>query len=81
VALDTFVDNCALLAIESCLLNDIQLFFHPDAAWEMDAEEVATITAEPHAERSERIKTTSQKETLENVLRTCRKYARTVTSK
>jgi hypothetical protein len=81
VALDTFVDNCALLAVESCLLKDLPLLFQPDPAWIMEAGELAAISAEPYVERSERIKTTLQKETLESVLRTCRKYARPATSK
>ncbi|KAK4565352.1 hypothetical protein LTR86_003969 [Recurvomyces mirabilis] len=76
VALDTFVDNCALLVVEACLLNNLNNVFEPEQAWNMDAVRLAEVAAEPEEARAERTQARAQRVALESVISTCRKYER-----
>ncbi|KAK3675827.1 hypothetical protein LTR78_004468 [Recurvomyces mirabilis] len=76
VALDTFVDNCALLVVEACLLNNLNNVFEPEQAWNMDPVRLAEVAAEPEEARAERIQARAQRVALESVISTCKKYER-----
>lgn len=76
IALDTFIDNCAMLGVEACLLDDLTSLFAQDKCWDMAQEKVADLAAEPAESLEERKRTQAQLVVLEDVIRTCRRHVR-----
>ena len=70
------MDNCALLIVEACLLNNLTELFEPEQSWSMDATRLAEIAAEPEEARTERTQAQAQHVALESVISTCRRYER-----
>lgn len=75
VALDTLVDNVAMLGIEACLLHDLPSVIPGDAIYDMDDQQISLLAAEPAdaAERRDRL----QRETdvLKDTAKVFYKYA------
>lgn len=54
VALKTFVDDIAVLAVEQCLIKKLPSLFSPDVVLEMDDGEVCRLAAESEQTSAER---------------------------
>ena len=71
VALDTFVDNMATLAIENCVLADLHELFSPTMVSEMDDETLKRLASESVETLRNRASATKELETFEDALRVC----------
>ena len=76
VALRVFMDNVAALAIENCVLNNIEKLISPAAIAKMSDEELKLLASESPDVTRMRQQTLEKQTLLQEGLETCRKYAR-----
>ncbi|KAK5713567.1 hypothetical protein LTR15_011267 [Elasticomyces elasticus] len=76
IALDTFVDNCATLAIEAGLLEGVAGLFERDSSWQDEPSTVSDLDGESMEAIEERKRAEAEKRVLQEVIATCRKCAR-----
>jgi hypothetical protein len=81
LALDTFIDNVTILGVEAVLLDKIKgLLSYEDVA-QLRGDRLADIAAEPPGAQEERSLLNNQIEVLVEVIRTCKRYKQTGSSK
>ena len=71
IALDTFVDNMATLAIENCVLADLHELFSPNLVSEMDDEMLSRLASESVETVRNRAAVTKDLATFKNALLVC----------
>jgi hypothetical protein len=74
IALDAFLENFANLAVEDCLIDDLENLFNADVVASMDATQIQELTAEPAEVVQKRADTEERLERLQKILRVCRKH-------
>ncbi|KAK5172221.1 uncharacterized protein LTR77_003859 [Saxophila tyrrhenica] len=74
IALDTFLENFANLAIEGCLIEDLQELFTANVVAGMDASMVKQSTAEPDYVVRDREDNKQRLAILQGILKTCSKH-------
>ena len=81
IALDTFVDNVAVLAVEACLLTDLASVIPGDHLYSMEDEEIYQIASEPPEVLEQRQRLSKQLEALKEAMKTCKKHVQLRTGK
>lgn len=74
IALDTFVDNVAILGVEAKLLTDLPNILTAEDIAGLDADEVTAIASEPPEAQKERQRLHAQCEALQDTVATCRMH-------
>jgi hypothetical protein len=74
IALDTFIDNVAVLGVEMCLLTDLGDIFPVEEVASMDDERLVELASEPAGTRLERTQARAQAYALQNVIRICERF-------
>ncbi|KAF2835511.1 hypothetical protein M501DRAFT_437516 [Patellaria atrata CBS 101060] len=74
VALDVFIDNVAVLAVENCLMSDLPEIFSPTTISHMSSEDIAILAAEREDVQRERNYLTEKIKVLEISLKTCNRH-------
>ncbi|KAI9731215.1 MAG: hypothetical protein M1834_005408 [Cirrosporium novae-zelandiae] len=74
VALKVLVDDIAILAIENCLVQELENVLSPAAITEMDDDLITLIAAESEESQNERELTTQKLKVLESALQACYKH-------
>lgn len=76
IAVNTFIENMATLAIERWLLHDLSALMPSEKVLIMTDYEIAAVAAEPEESQSQRKRLVSQIAVLEKAVRICRRHAR-----
>ena len=76
IAMNTFVDNVAVLVIENCLLNDLVGMFSPSQIATWDEQKLHRLASESRETLSERQSLTRQLEVLNTGLKKCNDHLR-----
>lgn len=78
MAINTFIDNFVMLAIEMILLKDLQEIFSPDLVIRMDKSLLNFVTAEPVEDQHLRKGLQERLEKLEEAKQLCEDYKHNV---
>ncbi|KAK6398277.1 hypothetical protein LTR65_003357 [Meristemomyces frigidus] len=74
IALNTFTENVANLAVENCLVEDLLDLFTPVIVASMDAATVRNLTLEPSTVLRDREMNRKRLQTLKDILQVCNKH-------
>lgn len=74
MALKSFVDNVAILAIELCLLKDLGEVFSPVSVMQMEENSVRKIATESQENQNQRELLTRKRAVLSSGLEICQRY-------
>ncbi|KAF2163888.1 hypothetical protein M409DRAFT_25666 [Zasmidium cellare ATCC 36951] len=74
IAVETFVENVATLAIEACLLAGLGEAIPAETVWNLDADAIAKLAAEPQGIADTREKTARQIKALKEAIGTCERH-------
>lgn len=74
MSLRTFTENIAHLAVESCLVGDLQTILTPQAVNRMSDEELTELAGESEDIRATRAKLEQQVTVLKDGLQKCQRY-------
>ncbi|KAF2187960.1 putative dynamin GTPase [Zopfia rhizophila CBS 207.26] len=74
IAITTFIDNVAILAIENCLVQPLETIFTPLTVEAMEDHEVMRLASEPPYAQANRLQLRSDLDKLTAGLRSCNRY-------
>lgn len=74
MALKSFVDNVAILTVETCLMKDLGMVFSPISVMQMEENVVRRIASEPRENQDQRELLTRKKTVLTLGLEICQRY-------
>jgi cell division protein FtsB len=74
MAMSTFIDNIAILAIENCLMQPLETIFTGSTVGLMADQKIKQLTAEPSYTQANRKQLKSDLEKLQAGLNVCRRY-------